>query len=121
MQDILVYTQKKIDILEKVLNENIDPMRIDKRMRRLSRQISQDLLAAHFEEGKQIKGITWTEEPAYVPHRCFVSDEVIYPCTVAYKGTRTIELLDTLEITLKQETIWLTKEEFTMRRLKGQI
>ena len=121
METILGQAQKKMDILDEVLKDNDSPLRIDKRMRQLSERIAKQQLAAEFEEGKQIKGISWTEERAILPHKCFITNEIIKPGTIAHKGTRMIELLDSLEVTHKKETVWLTKEEFLVRRLKGQI
>ena len=119
METILGQAQKKMDILGEVLKDNDSPLRIDKRMRQLSERIAKQQLAAEFEEGKQIKGISRTEERAILPHKCFITNEIIKPGTIAHKGTRMIELLDSLEVTHKKETVWLTKEEFLVRRLKG--
>ena len=113
-------TQRTLDKRISNMNERINAMTA-----RIRNTINEEMLAKRFKEGDKIEQYEWNYEYSFhLGRRCFASDSLLIPGSKAYKGTfvvgRIIDNSSGLGIVYPEE-IWLTKEEFTIRRLKGQI
>ena len=99
---------------------------IEDKLAYMEKKICQDIFRERFDAGEKIEGYDWTYERSYVLRACYASGVTIYPMTKAYigRGVTSKQIVDNtmdLQISLQPNEVWLTKEEFTTRRLKGQI
>jgi hypothetical protein len=110
------------------LNKRIEEMneRIQIITLRIQGQVAEDMLVSKFENGQKIEYYHWTQSYSYKPgRRCFASGKLLIPGSQVYKGTcqpgRQINVDVTLSRIVYPAVIWISKEEFVMRRLKGQL
>lgn len=88
-------------------------------MKKVEELVIADTLKNRFCEGDPVKGYAWTHERSFGIRYCFTSNRLIYPGQKAYRGE--IRPDAPMEDVMLPAEIWLTKEEFTWRRIKGQI
>lgn len=107
---------KRID----ALNERVTEM-----AQRINSDMHKQVLVDRFKEGGRVEQYNWNYEYSFQPgRRCFTSDKILVPGIKAYRGTWTVGKImsdPSPQGLVYPEEIWLTKEEFTVRRLKGQI
>jgi len=106
---------KRIDRMERLLNNS---------MQMLGDKVAREELKDKFISGIKINHFEWTYERIYKPRECFVSGKPIRFGAKAYKGINELSpLMPPEEITdaIYPQVVWLSKEEFTVRRIKGQI
>jgi len=118
----------KIAATQDHLTKRIDAMndRILEMTTRMSGHMAETMLVNQFKEGGKVEQYSWEYEYNFLlSRRCFISNNRLLPATQAYKGTFEIgKVIRENELPsgmVYPDEIWLTKEEFTMRRLKGQI
>jgi len=93
-------------------------------MKMLADMTAREELKNKFISGMKINHFEWTYERIFKSRKCFVSDKSIRFGTKAYKGINELSpLMPPEDITdaIYPQVVWLSKEEFTVRRLKGQI
>ena len=100
MQD----TTKRIDVMTSKINSMVDT---------LNRNVQYDIMQERFRSGSEIKGVNWTMERIVIPRICYASGKTLYPGTTVYKGVG--------NPFSGIPTVWLSREEFVTRKLKGQI
>ena len=112
-------------ITEKVALMN---QRIAKRMANIHSQSGIDALKEQFDLGLTITQYKWTYEYSFLlGRRCFTDGSLILPGRKAYKGKQDHTKMSKnksgfyVDVNIYPEEIWLTKGEFTMRKLKGQL
>jgi len=120
--------EAKIAATQDHLTKRIDALneRIMEMHQRMQHDIDLEAVLNLFKSGEKIDHYRWNSEYSFLlGRRCFVSDRLIIPGTQAYKGTWAVgkvSIGNSLPpTTVYPEMIWLTKEEFIVRRLKGQI
>jgi len=107
--------ERRISRMERLLNNS---------MQMLSDKVAREELKDKFISGMKINHFMWTYERIYKPRECFVSGKPIRFGAKAYKGINELSpLMPPEDITdaIYPQVVWLSKEEFTVRRLKGQI
>lgn len=110
------------------LTKRIDALndRIMEMQTRMNETMTYNQLISEMQSGTKVDHYEWTHEYSFQPgRRCDLSEKLIIPGTKAYKGKfavgkETIHTILTPSAIYPAE-LWLTKEEFTVRRLKGQI
>jgi hypothetical protein len=94
---------KRVNTLNDIINRMVDETHQTMRYEMLQNRIR---------NGDKID-YDWTEERIVVPKIDIATGKTILPGSIAYKGTaRPFK---------DYQNCWLSKEEFTVRRLKGQI
>ena len=97
---------------------------IDEKMKLISERVVRENRTKQFNEGEKVNGFVWAYEYAGVPHECIASGRTLLPLTKAYRGVKnlTIELSSVdIDMATYPQVYWLSKEEFTIAKLKGQI
>jgi hypothetical protein len=107
--------EAKIAAVQQKLTNRINALSdsIDELTKHLHWSVRYEMIQERFKNGDKIDGYSWTRERTIIPKPCCASDKTIYPGAIAYKGIA--------EAFSGGQTIWLSKEEFIMRKLKGQI
>jgi len=120
--------EAKIAATQDHLTKRIDAMneRILEMQQRIQRDIDTEAVLNLFKSGEKIDHYRWNYEYSLSPsRRCFVSNKLILPGRKAYKGIWAVGKVSVGNslppTTVYPEIIWLIKEEFIVRRLKGQI
>jgi len=92
---------------------------------RIKDRVGEEFLANRFNEGEKVDQYNWNYEYSFQPgRRCFASNNLILPGTKVYKGTFALGRINNNSPGMSMPypaEIWITKEEFTVRRLKDQI
>lgn len=127
----IIAAQLKLDARINRITASVDRMnyRMAAKIDSMAVQQGADALKEQFKHGIQVTHYDWTCEYSFLPtRRCFTSGSLIFPCTKAYKGKQNYGKTGRknkngffLDVNIYPEEIWLTKGEFTMRKLKGQL
>lgn len=90
--------------------------------RKLNAEVSAEILREAVNGGEKCGLYSWTHERSYLPGRkCFTTQEPLLPGSKAYKGTLETGTMAELDEIGYPSEIWLTNEEFIVRKLQGQI
>ena len=135
-QDRMDRHNQEIDMKMDMISNQVDRIaaraavlnyRIAKRLGGIHAHEGIAALKEQFKNGIKITKYNWTYEYSFLPsRRCFTNEKLILPGTKAYKGIfnhgKTINKDGFfLDVNIYPEEIWVTKGEFTMRKLKGQL
>ena len=123
--------EARIIAAQRKLNDRLNDInkRMAGRIRGVSEEQGIDALKLQFKSNVKIDHYKWTCEYSFQPgRRCFASGSLILPGTTAYKGNQNYNKTGRtnkdgffIDVNIYPEIIWLTKGEFTMRKLKGQL
>lgn len=123
--------QKQLDERINRITTSIDDMnrRMSDKIRGVSEQQGAEALRQQFYNGTKVGHYNWTCEYSFWPaRRCFASGRLILPGCKAYKGKqnyiktgKTTEAGFFIDVNIYPDELWLSKEEFTVRKLKGLL
>lgn len=105
----------RVEHIEKMMNSG---------MRVLEQHMAEESFKQKFIDGERINHFVWKYERSFVLRKCFTSGNTILPGMKAYKGTKNItpEMpADEADFIIYPQIVWLSREEFTVRKIKGQI
>lgn len=118
----MAVTQQKLDKQFEEMNKIVDRM-VTSYNREALETMAEEEMHNRFDLGVTVNFYTWTYSYSFLPSRkCFTTQELITPGTKAYKGVKKKITADSnFEYEFLPKEMWLTKEEFILRRLRGQI
>ena len=107
--------EAKIAAAQKDITKRVDAMasQVDSMVAVFHRTVQYEIAQKKFQDGEKIEGYIWTREVTYVPRTDYATGKAMWPGYTVYKGVG--------EPFSGKLTIWLSKEEFITRKLKGQI
>jgi len=118
--------QIKVEKIRNDIDKRIERMNLilQEKMKIIKQRVARETLQKKFSNDEPVEYFEWTFKRVFTPQTCFGCGKTIYPGMKAYKGVKSLcpEMpADQIEFVIYPQVIWLTKEEFTIRRLRGQI
>jgi len=109
---------KNIDDRVKAMTKQIDMMNA-----RMNAEVTRKLMIESYRKGEPIEHYKWNREYSFRPgRRCYISKTLLLPGTQAYRGILSKDDIKDNPIGfIYMPEIWLSKEEFVIRRLKGLV